>query len=320
MSWRMRRKAVLTGLGAALASPFANVHVARAADLVTLRLGNVPIDSSSEIFAAQSEGFLAKAGIAVEIQSFTNGNAIAAAVVSGSLDVGGINVLSLASAHEKGLPLKILASGSTYTTKSPTTVMLVPIASPLRAARELNGKTVAVNVLQGIAHVSAEAWIDKNGGESKQVKFIELPFAAMPAALSASRVDAAVVAEPQLTQARNDTRLLGKSYDGIADLWMIDAWTVNDAWLAANPDVARRFNGAMQQAAVWANHNRDKTAELVSAATKIDLSVVRAMRRATFLEHVNLSVVQPVIDVGAQYGVLSARFPAADLFYAGALH
>ena len=31
-------------------------------------------------------------------------------------------------------------------------------------------------------------------------------------------------------------------------------------------------------------------------------------------------VVQPVIDVGAQYGALSARFPAADLFYPGALH
>jgi NitT/TauT family transport system substrate-binding protein len=308
---------MLGGLGAALA---VSAERARAADLTTLRVGNVPIDSSSEIFAAQSEGFLAKAGIAVDIQSFTNGNAIAAAVVSGSLDVGGINVLSLASAHQKGLPLKIAASGSTYTTKNPTTEMLVPLASPLQVPRDLNGKTVAVNVLEGIAHVSAQAWIDKNGGDSKQVKFIELPFAAMPAALTASRVDAAVVAEPQLTQAKADTRVFGKSYDGIAELWMIDAWTVNEAWLGANPDLARRFSEAMRQAAVWANRNHDKTAELVSAATKIDISIVRAMRRATFLEHVNLGVVQPVIDVGAQYGALTSRFPAADLFYSGALH
>ncbi|MGA2395026.1 MAG: ABC transporter substrate-binding protein [Candidatus Lustribacter sp.] len=308
---------MLGGLGAALA---VSAERARAADLTTLRVGNVPIDSSSEIFAAQSEGFLAKAGIAVDIQSFTNGNAIAAAVVSGSLDVGGINVLSLASAHQKGLPLKIAASGSTYTTKNPTTEMLVPLASPLQVPRDLNGKTVAVNVLEGIAHVSAQAWIDKNGGDSKQVKFIELPFAAMPAALTANRVDAAVVAEPQLTQAKADTRVFGKSYDGIAELWMIDAWTVNEAWLGANPDLARRFSEAMRQAAVWANRNHDKTAELVSAATKIDISIVRAMRRATFLEHVNLGVVQPVIDVGAQYGALTSRFPAADLFYSGALH
>lgn len=308
------------GLCAAAIVPLAGPRTARAADMVTLRAGNVPIDSSSEIFAAQSEGFLAKAGITVEIQSFTNGNAIAAALVSGALDLGGVNVLSLASAHEKGLPLKIVGSGATYTTKNPTTVMLVPNASPLHGPRDLAGKTVAVNVLQGIAHVSAEAWIDKNGGDSKTVKFIELPFAAMPAALAANRVDAAVVAEPQITQSRADTRLLGKSYDGIGDLWMIDAWTANDRWINANPEVARRFSEAMRQAAVWANANHDKTAEFVSAATKIDLSIVREMRRATFLEHVNLSVVQPVIDVGAKYGVLSARFPAADLFYPGALH
>ena len=316
----MRRQTALLGLGAALVTPFASVNVARAADPVTLRVGNVPIDSSSEIFAAQSQGFLAKAGIAVDIQSFTNGNAIAAALVSGSLDIGGVNVLSLASAHEKGLPLKIVGSGATYTTKNPTTVMLVSNASPLKTARELNGKTVAVNVLQGIAHVSAESWIDKNGGDSKTVKFIEFPFAAMPAALSANRVDAAVVAEPQITQSRAETRLFGKSYDGIADLWMIDAWTANDAWIKANPELATRFSEAMRQAAVWANQNHDKTAEFVSDATKIDLSIVRAMRRATFLEHVNLGVVQPVIDVGAQFGALNARFPAADLFYPGALH
>jgi NitT/TauT family transport system substrate-binding protein len=316
----LKRRTVLAGLGAALTIPALGARPARAADVMTLRVGNVPIDSSSEIFAAQSEGFLAKAGLAVDIQSFTNGNAIAAAVVSGALDIGGINVLSLAAAHEKGLPLKILASGSTYTTKNPTTVMLVPSASALKTARDLNGKNVAVNVLKGIAHISAQAWIDKNGGDSKSVHFIELPFASMPAALTASRVDAAVVAEPQLSQSRNDARLFGKSYDGIGDLWMIDAWVATDAWIAANPAAARGFSEAMRQAAVWANRNQDKTAELVSTATKIDLPIVRSMKRAVFLEHVNLNVVQPVIDVGAQYGGLNAKFPAADLFAPSALH
>jgi NitT/TauT family transport system substrate-binding protein len=316
----MQRQTVLTGLGAALALPLTGMRAARAADPVTLRAGNVPIDSSSEIFAAQSEGYFAKAGIAVDIQTFNNGNAIAAAVVAGALDVGGINVLSIASAHAQGLPLKIIASGSTYTTKNPTTVMLVPNGSTMRSARDLNGKTLAINVLKGIAHISAQAWIDKNGGDSKSVRYIEMPFAAMPAALSANRVDAAVVAEPQLTQSRGDTRFFGKSYDGIGDLWMIDAWVASDAWIAANPELARRFGDAMQQAAGWANRNQDKTAALISAATKIDLAVIRSMKRATFLEHVNLGVVQPVIDVGTQYGALAARFPASDLFFPGALH
>jgi NitT/TauT family transport system substrate-binding protein len=312
------RRTFLAGISAAGIAPLVRAAPA-AAETAALRIGNVPIDSSSAIFAARDQGFLSRAGLTPDIEEFTNGGAIAAAVVSGALDIGGINVLTLAAAHERGVPLKIIASGSTYTTKDATTAMLVPKASPLRTARDLSGKVVAVNVLKGIAHVSAQSWIDKNGGDSKSVRFIEIPFATMPATLAAARVDAAVVAEPSLSQARDGTRLFAKSYDGIGDLWMIDAWVATDAWLAANPETAKRFGDAMRQAAVWANHNQEKTAALVSSAMKIDPAVVRSMRRATFLEHADLGVVQPVIDVGAQYGALDARFPAADLFFPGAL-
>jgi NitT/TauT family transport system substrate-binding protein len=311
-----RRTFVAALLAAGTAPAVGGVAAAQAG---TLRIGNVPIDSSSAIFAARDQGFLSRAGLTADVQEFSNGGAIAAAVASGALDVGGINVLTLAAAHERGVPLKIIASGSTYTTKDATTAMLVPKSSPLRTARDLTGKTVAVNVLKGIAHVSAQSWIDKNGGDSKSVRFIEIPFSTMPSTLAANRVDAAVVAEPALSQARDETRLFAKSYDGIGDLWMIDAWVATDAWIAANAETARRFGDAMRQAAVWANRNQDKTAVVVSAAMKIDPAVVRSMRRATFLEHANLAVVQPVIDVGAQYGALSARFPAADLFFPGAL-
>jgi NitT/TauT family transport system substrate-binding protein len=266
-----------------------------------------------------SQGFLSRAGIEVQLQNFTNGNAIAAAVVSGSLDVGSANVLSLASAHEKGLPLKIIGSGAIYTTKNPTTVMLVAKNSKLRTARDLSGTTIGVNVLKGIAHVSAEAWIDKNGGDAKQVRFVELPFSATPAAIVAGRIDAGVVPEPFLTQSKDETRVFAKSYDGIGPRWMIDGYIATDSWIAANRDVAGRFAQATRAAGTWANHNQDKTAEIVSKAMNVDPSVVRSMARASFLERTDLSVVQPVIDAGVQYGALSARFPAADLFNPDAL-
>lgn len=286
----------------------------------TIRLANVPLDSSSEIYSAVTQGFLSRAGIDVQVENFTNGNAVAAGIVGGSLDVGGANVLSLASAHEKGLPLKIIGSGSIYTSKKPTTVMLVARASKLRTARDLNGTTIAVNVLKGIAHVSAQAWIDKNGGDSKQVRFVEMAFSAIPAALVAHRVDAGVVPEPFLSESKNDTRFFGKSYDGIADRWMIDGYVATESWIANNRDLASRFAVALRQASAWANRHQDQTAEIVSKAMNVDLAVVRSMTRATFLEHTDLSVVQPVIDVGAQYGALAAKFPAADLFNPDALH
>lgn len=69
-----------------------------------------------------------------------SGGRAAGAAEPATLWIGNVPIDS-SSDREKGLPLKIIASGSTYPTKNPTTVMLVPNASTLRSARDLNGKT-----------------------------------------------------------------------------------------------------------------------------------------------------------------------------------
>ena len=50
--------------------------------------------------------------------------------------------------------------------------------------------------------------VDKNGGDSKSVHFLELPFTEMSAALKAGRIDAAMLSEPVLSESRNDVEPL----------------------------------------------------------------------------------------------------------------
>ena len=42
----------------------------------------------------------------------------------------------------------------------------------------------------------AMAWVDKNGGSATKVKFVEIPFPNMEAALVAGKVDAISIQEP----------------------------------------------------------------------------------------------------------------------------
>jgi ABC-type amino acid transport substrate-binding protein len=51
------------------------------------------------------------------------------------------------------------------------------------------------------AWIAARVRIDANGGDSSTVKFVELPFSAVLAALEAGRIDAGVTAKPFLGQA-----------------------------------------------------------------------------------------------------------------------
>ena len=315
----MNRRQLIGSAAAAAVAPFATPRAARAA-LTTLTVGSAQTDSASELFTGIKEGFFSRAGLDVEAQNFTNGNATFAAMIGGSLDIAASNTLSFIDAFAHGAPLRMISVGSIYTSKAPTTVMVVLPDSKLRTARDLSGTTVGVNALGGIAHIATQAWIDKNGGDSKQVHFLELPNTTMTAALLSKRIDAGILPEPFYSQSKNETRFFSNAFDGFGPRWMIDGYVATQTWIAANLDVAHRFDQIKLQAAAWANRHQDETAVFVAQGMNLDVSVVRKMTRAVFLEKPDLSTIQPVIDVGAQYGAIPSRFDAAELFAPDFLH
>ena len=145
---------------------------------VTLHVGAIPSEVAAELFYGVDMGFFKKAGLDVQIDFFNNGGAIAAAVASGALDLGLSDLMSVINAHSRGLPFVYAAPGLLTTLKAPTVGLLIPNASPIKEAKDFNGKSVAVSGLKNIAQITASAWIDANGGDSKTVKFVEVPFPA----------------------------------------------------------------------------------------------------------------------------------------------
>jgi ABC-type nitrate/sulfonate/bicarbonate transport system substrate-binding protein len=262
----MMRRADLLALAAAAAAYAAVPLPARAA--TPLRVALAATDSSILIPAADAFGYLARAGIAVETQFMTNGAGTMAAMMGGSLDLGATNSLSFLQAREKGLPLKIVSAQAIYRAGAASTALVTGKDSPLRTGRDLAGKVVAVNGLGGSPHIAVRAWIDKNGGDANAVHFVELSYPAMPAALAGARVDAAMIAEPALTAALANGRVLGDAYGAIGPLWISDCIVATEAWLDAHGDDARKLAQALHATALWANRNHDKTADLARALSE----------------------------------------------------
>jgi NitT/TauT family transport system substrate-binding protein len=304
-----RRTALLAVTGAALAAPFPRPAVAA----TTVRIAMIPSDSGSLIFSAQAAGYLDQANVVPDIQYLANGAASIAALVGGAIDVTGSNTLSVVQAREKGIPIKIIAPQAVYRRGEASTLLLVPKDSPARTGRDLNGKIVAVNALGGSPHVAVEAWIDQNGGDSASVKYLEMGFAAMGPAMAAKRIDAGILAEPALTNALGGARIFGDAYGAIAPYWMTDCLVAMESWIEEHADDVHRFSVALHNAAIWANRNRDKTAEIVAKMLKLDTATVRAMHRAVFAEQLTPAMIQPAIDAGVKYGAIPAPLRAEDL-------
>lgn len=310
MSRPSRRLAIAAISAAALAPRTTTAQPA----LFALRIGTQAIDTSALVFYAQKQGFFRQNGLDAAVDTVTrNGAEIGAAIAGGSLDIGHSNLVTIAQIHEKKLPMFVVSVGGSHRTSAPTTGLLVKKDSPIQTGRDLNGKTVATNGIGNITQVGISAWIDRNGGDYRSVKWLELNFSAMPAALATGRVDATIAPEPVLTEALDGgaVRNLGWPYEGIGPKWQLSASIADGAWVAAHPDIVRKFDLAMDQAARWANAHHGETAKMLEELSK--QTVAPNTHRVFYSERLDPADIQPVIDASAKYGALAAAFPATEL-------
>src|SRR5277367_6818182 len=127
---------------------------AGAQDLIKIHIISVPIDVAAEPYYAVEMGFFRKAGIDAEVSSLANCPAIIAALVAGTVEFGSGGTVSVATAHEKCIPLVVVAPAGFYSDKAPTEQLVVAKTSSITQPKDLNGKTVAISGLKTIAEAS----------------------------------------------------------------------------------------------------------------------------------------------------------------------
>jgi len=74
-----------------------------------LRIGALLLDNTAEVFYARELGMFKRAGLDVDITTFPSGGAAASALVGGAVDISIGDVLSIAEAHARNIPLAYLA-------------------------------------------------------------------------------------------------------------------------------------------------------------------------------------------------------------------
>ena len=270
-------------------------------------------DSSGELFYAADMGFFAKEGLNVKVVVMNNAGAVTPAVVSGAVTVGIMTIPSVAVAREKGVAITIVAPGSVYSSSAPTAGIVVLKNSPLRKASELNGKTLATRDLANLSFYGANAWIDKNGGDSKSIHWIELPDPSTIAAMQQGRIAGASVSEPALDDAlHGDGRMFGPVYNALGDKFLISSYFTTDDYARAHPVLMKKFAHAIIAAGIWANKNHDKSAKILEKYSGVPIPPT--FTRVTYAERIRPADAQPVLDMLGLYGVIKPGTTAKDMF------
>jgi NitT/TauT family transport system substrate-binding protein len=271
---------------------------------------------SAFVAFGMAKGFFAKQKLKINLQASQGGAATVPALVSGKIQVGGSNVVSLLIAASKGLPVEAIAPGTSAhgAGKKDFGALMVAKGSPIRDVKQLAGKTVAVNTLNNIAEVVVKASLQKSGVDPEQVKLREIDFPEMGPALAKGDVDAAFLIEPFVTIAKQaGDKVIDYSYVTTEPNLQVGAYAVSRKFAKENPDAVRRYRAAVGETATYLMAHQDEFRTFLAKRAKTPVKLANTMQLPTFTTKLNTASMQHTAGLVQQFGLVKDKVQVDDL-------
>jgi NitT/TauT family transport system substrate-binding protein len=317
----MKRRDVLAGSLALVASP----AVVGAQTPATLRVGLTADEDVVGLLYAQQAGLFRKAGLELQVTRLNGSAEITAALVGGSLDVGKVSTYNIILAHSKGIPLVIEAAAAIYTrtTSGVGDVALVAAkSSTIAKGADLNGKTMATNSIGDYLSLATMGWVDQTGGDSKTLRFVEVPRSAVAAAILSGRVDVGILAQPNLNAALGGgCKVVGFPLDVFGKQYVATAFVTTPTYAGANGATLARFRRALSDGSAYANTHQSAVLPLLANFTN-DPSQLSGLVNVVVGTQSRLhdpTMFQPMIDAALKYKTIPAGFHYTEMIDPAAL-
>ena len=294
------------------------VSPAYAKELQSFKVSYLPIIDLLQLYVGWERGFFEEEGLKVEGQPVPGGAVSQTLVEGGSVDLGWTAVVPISAAYVKGFDFVFIAPGSFVDPSTRRTgALVVRKDSPIQSVKDLAGKKIAVNALNNINHLSILTVADFYGVDVKGMKFIEVAFPMVPAAIKEGVVDAANLADPYLTVAESEG-FIRRIYDAlfppeIMARYLMSGWFAKRSSLEKNKDKIGRFLRANSKATDFINKNPDQLPDIIAKNTKLDVNLIRKVTLPKFFTKIYKKDIQVQIDLCAKFGFINRGFDAKEI-------
>src|SRR5579862_3344032 len=283
------------GSGSASGSPGGGQATGGTAAGTTVVVGSLPVLDTAGLQVAIKEGFFKQAGLNVTVESVAQSTVAIPDLLHGSIDViGGGNYVSFLEAQANGtFPVEFLAPAVDCTTNN-YGVVAMP-SSGIAKASDLAGKTVAVNLTKNIQTLTTDAVLSADGVSAGAVKYVQIPFPDMVAALKSGKVDAISAVEPFLSAAlAAGGKLVTSTCTGPTADFPMSGYITTQTWAAAHPAAAKAFQTALEKGNAYANANPSVVREVLPSYTKITAAAAASVPLGTYPETLTTTPLQRI--------------------------
>jgi NitT/TauT family transport system substrate-binding protein len=273
----------------------------------TLKVGVIPIADVAPLYLGIDKGFFKEEQLKIEPQLAEGGAAITPAVVSGDFQIGFSNTISLLIAASKDLPVEIISQGvlGGKTEEEAWADLLVLEDGPIQDGKDLEGKTIAVNTLENICEVTIKASLEKEGVDVDKLKFSEVPFPDMNAALEQKRVDGACVVEPFVSQGTaGKAKGIDPFYVRTAPDLTVATYFTSKQYAEENADTVDRFVRAINKSLEYAQAHPDEVRQTLLDYTEIPPEAVEAIKLPIWRTDLNEPTIEKLSELSRKYGLI----------------
>lgn len=274
------------------------------AQTAPIRVGTSPAATQAEAYYADQLGFFKAAGLTVTQTIVTRGIDSLAGVVASTLDVGMTTPQALANAIIHEIPIQVIATGAVYADPPPFQ-LYVEKDAPQRDARSLERATIAVQTLGDSQTLGIWAWMAQNRVDTTEVKFIEMPFGTMAAALKRGEVTAAFIAEPFASAGKDDIRPIPHVYDSLGRRFALGSYFARRDWIEKNPALVKSFVGAIYATGRKVNADQSAIDPYLATYSKIPLETIRTIVKPVWAALSERSNLEPQLQAAAKFNLIS---------------
>jgi NitT/TauT family transport system substrate-binding protein len=277
---------------------------------VSIKVGDVEGAPASFLNFGVQKGLFAEHGLTVTVVQQQGGAAIIPGLVSGDLQFGGSNVVSMLLARDRGLKVQIVAPGTSVGTDPGKDFSAVVVAgdSRIATAKDLAGKTIAVNTLKNVNEVVLKSYLEAHGVEPTALKYIELGFPDMLAAITQHRVDAALVIEPFATVAQSQgARVLFHPYVEAKPNLGVGTYSATEKYVQDNPAVVKAFRQAAAQTAAYITAHPDEYRAALPKIAKVQADLASRVNIPVWNDRIDTASLQFFADRMVKYGLVKSK-------------
>ncbi|MEV6342993.1 ABC transporter substrate-binding protein [Actinoplanes sp. NPDC051851] len=248
--------------------------------LLKVRVATIGVSGAAAMVLGVKQGVFRRAGLDVEVVA-SEAPAVVPSVVSGAAQIGFLNAPAVLLARANGVPVLSVSNTSTNPANAADNFIQLQVEAdgPVKAPADLAGRTVAVDTLYQLPHLSILNALKTSGVDVSRVKFTEMPFASMPDALAAGQVDAILPAEPFVTLglAAGATDLLSASV-GQTPTMPQSVFLASETYAKGNRATVERFRTALTEACAYAEAHPDELRAVLPTYTKVPVALAGKIR------------------------------------------